>query len=104
MLFYSKNFPPEGKNISRYKNPDFDKLYEQMATMDPSPERLAIAYKMVDMLNDDCPIILTNHKAFYSLVQPWAPRTHNNMMLEGGIKYLWLDPALREKKRAEWNR
>ena len=104
MLYYSRNTPPHGKNVSRYQSAEFDRMYEQMATMENSPERLEIVHKLVDLLNDDCPSILTNHKAFYSLVLPWAPRTHNNMMLEGGLKYQWVNPALREKLRAEWNR
>jgi ABC-type transport system substrate-binding protein len=104
MLFYSRNTPPAGKNISRYRNPEFDRLFEQMATMENSPARMEIVHRMVEMLNDDCPVIFTNHKAFYSLVQPWAPRTHNNMMIEGGLKYLWVDPVLREQKRRDWNR
>ena len=55
-------------------------------------------------LVEDSPMILNFHKAFYSAVQPWAPRTHNNLMLEGGVKYAVLDAPLRERKRAEWNR
>ncbi len=36
-LFYSKNFPREGANYCRYNNPEFDRLYEQMATMENTP-------------------------------------------------------------------
>jgi ABC-type transport system substrate-binding protein len=104
MLFYSKNLPPEGKNISRFKNAEYDKRFEQMATMEDGPERLKLIHEMVDIINEECPIIFTNHKAYYTLVQPWAPRTHANAMLEGGVKYLWLDPKARETKRAEWKR
>jgi hypothetical protein len=59
---------------------------------------------MVDILAEDCPVIYTNHKAYYSLIQPWAPRTQDNTMLEGGLKYSTVDPMLREQKRKEWNR
>ena len=38
------------------------------------------------------------------MVQPWAPRTHNNQMLEGGIKYAVTDPVLREAKQRAWNK
>ena len=33
-----------------------------------------------------------------------ADKRGKTAILEGGLKYLWLDPALRGKKRAEWNR
>lgn len=104
MLLYSKNFPPEGKNVSRYKNPEFDKLFEQMATMDNSPERLAIVNKLRAIIAEDCPQIFMFHKAFYSAVQPWAPRVSDNMLLEGAAKYSVANPELRAQKQREWNR
>ncbi|HEX8294730.1 MAG TPA: ABC transporter substrate-binding protein [Chthoniobacteraceae bacterium] len=103
-LLYSKNVPPAGKNITRYKNPEFDRLFEQMATMESGPERLEIVGKMTALVAEDCPQILNFHKAFYTAVQPWAPRTHNNLMLEGGVKYAVVDAELRARKRIEWNR
>jgi len=103
-LFYSKNMPPAGKNISRYNNPEFDRLFEQMATMENGPERLEIVNKINAILAEDCPNILNFHKAFYSVVQPWAPRTQNNLMLEGGVRFATVDPVLRAEKQKEWNR
>ena len=102
-LYYGRNFPPEGKNINRYKNPEFDRLFEKMATMENSPERLGIVKKMNEILNEDCPMVLQLHKAYYTVVQPFAPRTQNNLMLEGGAKYARVDYAMREEKRREWN-
>lgn len=102
-LFYSKNVPPAGKNISRYKNPEFDKLFEQMATMENTPERLQLVHTMTRMLAEDAPMLLNFHKAFYTTQQPWAPRTHDNLMLEGGLKYVAVDATLRAEKRREWN-
>ena len=103
-LFYSKNVPPAGKNISRFKNAEFDRMFEQMANMENTPERLEIVAKMNALLAEECPQILNFHKAFYTAVQPWAPRTHNNLMLEGGVKYAVIDEAVRAAKRREWNR
>jgi oligopeptide transport system substrate-binding protein len=103
MLFYSKNLPPEGKNVSRYVNPEFDKLFEQMSAMDNTPARLAICDKMRAMLAEDCPVIFTFHKAYYVVVQPWARRTEANMMLEGGLKYQQIDVAMRARLRRDWN-
>ncbi len=103
-LLYSKNVPPAGKNISRFKNAEFDRLFEQMATMENGPERLEIVRKMNTLVAEECPQILNFHKAFYTAVQPWAPRTHNNLMLEGGVKYLTIDPEKRAQLQREWNR
>ena len=102
-LFYSKNFPPAGKNYTRYNNPEFDRLYEQMAAMENTPERLEIVRRMNEILAEDVPVIPTFNKEYYTVVQPWARRTHNNLMLEGGVKYLVLDPVMRDRLRKEWN-
>ena len=103
MLFYSKNVPPSGKNETFFKNAEFDTLYERMASMDDSPERLTITLRMADILAEECPIILNVQKAYYTLIQPWSPRTHANLQMEGGFKYLPIDPVLRAKCIADWN-
>jgi ABC-type oligopeptide transport system substrate-binding subunit len=103
-LLYSKNVPPKGKNVTRYRNPEFDRLFEQMATMENSPERLELLKQMSTIVAEDCPQILNFHKAFYTAVQPWSPRTHNNLMLEGGVRFLTVDSEKRERLRSEWNR
>jgi ABC-type transport system substrate-binding protein len=105
MVFYSKNFPREGANYARYSNPEYDKLYEQMAAMDDGPERLAIIHKMNDILAEDCPAIWEFDKKFFIATQPWGRWTHNTPILEYGFnKYHHVDPVLREKLRAQWNR
>jgi oligopeptide transport system substrate-binding protein len=52
-LFYGPNGSP-GSNDANYKNPEFDRLYEQSAVMLPSPERTAVYQRMNQMLIDDC--------------------------------------------------
>jgi len=102
-LFYSRNFPPVGKNAGRYKNEEFDRLFEKVSTMENSPERLELIKRMNDILIEECPIILNFNKAYYVLAQPWSPLTHMNLLLEGGLRYLPVDAALRTQKRREWN-
>jgi oligopeptide transport system substrate-binding protein len=103
-LFTTSNFPPEGKNSCRYSNHEFDRLFQQMAAMDDSTERMSIVKRMNAILAEDCAIIPTFNKAYYALVQPWATRTQNNFFLQVGLKYAYVDPVMREQKRAEWNR
>lgn len=103
-LLYSKNIPPAGKNEMRYRNPEFDALFEKMAVMEDSPERLEIIAKMNAIISEDVPVLVTFNKHFYTVIQPWAQRTHTNHMLEGGLKYVAVDGELREKVRGNWNR
>jgi ABC-type oligopeptide transport system substrate-binding subunit len=104
-LFYSKNFPPEGKNTNRYHNPEFDRLFEQMAAMENSPERMEIIKKMNEILVEDTPIVPEFNKAGYVVCQPWAPRIQDNMMMDGGdVKYQPINPEMRARLQREWNR
>jgi len=52
-LFYGPNESP-GSNVSNYKNPEYDALYERSAVMQPGPERTALFQRMNQMLIDDC--------------------------------------------------
>jgi len=105
-LFYSKNVPPQGSNYVRFSNPEFDQLFEKMATMDNGPERLDIIHRMTAILVEQCPVIFTFHPVTFRLNQPWLPRIFSNAMLAtgGGLKYSYLDPLLRTQKIREWNR
>ena len=52
-LYYGPNQSP-GSNSSNYVNPEFDKLFETAAKMQPSKERTEIYYKLNKMIIDDC--------------------------------------------------
>jgi ABC-type transport system substrate-binding protein len=51
-LFYGPNASP-GSNHYNYSNPEYDALYEQVRTMEPSPERTTLYATMRDMVLDD---------------------------------------------------
>ncbi len=103
-LFYGGNFPPQGKNVGRYKNAEFDALFEKTSTMENTPERLALLRQMNDIMIEDCPILLNFNKGYYIIEQPWAPVIQKNTLIQGGgIKYTTVNPEVRAQKRREWN-
>ena len=69
-LFYGPNESP-GSNHYNYKNPEFDKLYEQIRVMPPSDERTAIMERMRDMVTEDCPYIGSMARVRPMAVHPW---------------------------------
>jgi ABC-type transport system substrate-binding protein len=52
-LFYGPNGSP-GSNDANWKNPEFDRLYEQTAVMQPSEERTRLYRQMNQLVIDDC--------------------------------------------------
>ncbi|KAA3632211.1 MAG: hypothetical protein DWQ08_03835 [Proteobacteria bacterium] len=55
-LFYGPNATP-GSNKGNYRNPEYDRLYEQASTMLPSPQRTELYRRMNRILIDDCAAI-----------------------------------------------
>lgn len=55
-LFYGPNKSP-GSNNFNYVNPEFDQLFEQAKSMQPSPERTALYHQLNQMVIDDCVVL-----------------------------------------------
>ncbi|MFZ5593788.1 MAG: ABC transporter substrate-binding protein [Pseudomonadota bacterium] len=93
-----------GENAANYDNPEFNRLFEQMKNMENGPERLAIINAMVDIARRDAPWIWGLHPKKFTLYHQWYFNAKPNLMANNTLKYLKVDPRLREEKRAEWNR
>ena len=55
-LYYSPNSSP-GSNSANYNNPEYDKLYEEIADMAPSPRRTNLIRKANEILIEDAVVI-----------------------------------------------
>jgi ABC-type oligopeptide transport system substrate-binding subunit len=87
-LFHSRRIPPNGRNEARYRSPEFDQLFDKMAWMENSPERMAIIRKLSDLLAEDCPVAFTMHKQGQTIAQPWFRRTDEADPFNAGFKFL----------------
>jgi ABC-type transport system substrate-binding protein len=94
----------QGENASNYENPEFDRLFERMKNMDNGPERQAIIDRMVEIARRDAPWVWSFFPKHYTLHHAWVHNRKPNQMANNELKYLRLDPALRERMRREWNR
>jgi ABC-type transport system substrate-binding protein len=94
----------EGENAANYDNPEYDRLFERMKNMDNGPERQAIIDQMVLILRRDAPWIFGYHPKDFVLAHAWTFNRKPNQMANNALKYQRIDPALRERMRAQWNR
>lgn len=69
-LFYGPNESP-GSNHYNYKSEEYDRLYERIRTMPPSPERDELYTRMRDMLLEDVPYIGSMARTRNYLGTPW---------------------------------
>jgi ABC-type transport system substrate-binding protein len=93
-----------GENSSNYENSEFDRLFEQMRSMDNSPERYEIIQKMQHILQHDAPWVFGFHPKNFALYHQWFHNLKPNLMANNHLKYLRLDTKKREELREKWNR
>ena len=93
-LFYSPNASP-GPNNFNYSNPEFDKIYEQIAVMSDSPERTELYRKAERMVVEDCPAVFLLHGVAYVLYHDWLYNYKPHAFAYGLSKYRRIDTEKR---------
>jgi len=93
-----------GENTANYQNPEYDRLFLEMKSIDNGPERQALIDRMVAIAREDAPWAWGFHPKDYGLAHQWLANVKPNQMARNGLKYYRLDTRLREERRAEWNR
>ena len=102
-LFYGPNVSP-GPNHSRYRNAEFDRLYEAAREMQDSPERTALYQKMADIVIEDCPWIFQAQPVAYDLYHHWLQNYKRHDFPYTMTKYYKVDGAARRAWQAEYGR
>lgn len=93
-LYYSPNIT-KGTNNSNYSNPEFDALYEKVRVMRDTPQRTELYATMVNMISEDCPVLLLTEPQSYVLVYDWIKNYKAHPIGYGYAKYRGLDTELR---------
>ncbi|HWV16990.1 MAG TPA: ABC transporter substrate-binding protein [Rhodocyclaceae bacterium] len=104
-LFYGpqSRVKHNGENAANYANPEYDRLFEQMRSMENTPERQRIIDRMVEILRRDAPWVWGFHPKDYTLGHAWLYNRKPSKVGHNTLKYQRLDPALRAEQRAAWN-
>jgi len=93
-LFYGKTVPDSGPspiNSTRYKNPEFDALFEKaLGTLDDST-RYELYLQAEQLAVDDAPMMFIYNDLDYRLVQPWVRDYASNPMDRRDFKAVWFD-------------
>lgn len=92
-----------GINSSNYANPEFDRLFEQIRTMENTPERMEKLQKMLSIARQDAPWIWGLHPRSLSLYHSWYKNIWPNSLANNTVKYLAIDAEQRAQQQAQWN-
>jgi len=99
----NKKVGGEGENAANYDNPEFNQLFDSMKNMENGPVRGAIIKRMTDIVRRDAPWVWGFNPKEFRLQQAWVHNIKLNYMANNTLKYLRIDPALRERDREAWN-
>lgn len=104
-LLYGPNAKAKhnGENASNYQNPHFDRLFMEVKNMDNGPQRQVLIDEMVDIARRDAPWMWGFHPKKFSLHHGWVHNIKPNTMANNTLKYIRIDPQLREASTAAWN-
>lgn len=102
-LFYSPN-QNNTYNTTSYARPEFDVAYLRLAQSTDRSERAAAIQTMLQLLQEDAPVVLLFHRNSHQYVQPWTAPVKPNPLEFREMKYWDLDPERREQLVTQWNR
>ena len=92
-----------GINSSNYKNPEFDRLFDEIKSMENTPERLEKIEKMLEIARRDAPWVWGVYPKSLTLLHGWFKNVSPNAMANNTLKYKRIDAAERIKKQQAWN-
>lgn len=93
-LYYGPN--TNQSNESRFRLPEYDRLYERSLRVPDGPERNAIYREMSRLLVAYAPSRLGVHRIYNHLQYPWVKGYKKHPILYTNFKYLDLDVAARQ--------
>jgi ABC-type transport system substrate-binding protein len=105
-LLYGPNAKSKhnGENIANYENPRFDALFRELQTLEDTPRKQQVVDELVALAQQDAPwsfgYIPWGGLAF----QQWVGNGKPSLLIRDMAMYYKVDPALRVRRQAEWNR
>ncbi|MCF6207419.1 MAG: ABC transporter substrate-binding protein, partial [Sulfurovum sp.] len=92
-----------GINSANYKNPEFDRLFDEIKTMENTPQRLEKIEEMLKIVREDAPWVWGFYPKSLALVHGWYHNVFPNAMANNTLKYKRIDAKTRIEKQQAWN-
>ncbi len=105
-LLYGPNAKSKaaGENVANYENPEYDRLYRQLQTLDDGPAKQAVIDRMVQIVQQDAPWCMGYFPWGGLAFQQWVHNGKPSILIRDMAKYYRVDPALRVARQSQWNR
>ena len=93
-----------GENVSNYENAEYDKLYEQLKTLDDGARKQEVIDQMVAILQKDAVWSFGYFPWGGMAFQQWVYNGKPSILTQDRAKYYRIDPAIRVARQKEWNK
>ncbi|MDY0746805.1 ABC transporter substrate-binding protein [Paucibacter sp. R3-3] len=93
----------EGENVANYENPEYDRLYRQMQTLEEGPEKQRVIDQMVKIVQQDAPWAFGYWSYSGLAFQSWLHNGKPGVVVRDVLRYYRIDPAERTRKVHAWN-
>jgi ABC-type transport system substrate-binding protein len=93
-----------GENAANYKNPEFDRLFDEVKYLDDVPRKQEVIDRMVAIVQQDAPWTFGYNPYAGSVQHQWVGNSKPGPLVNDRLQYMKVDPVLRAAKIAEWNR
>lgn len=94
----------QGENTANWENAEYDKLFKRLQLLDDGPEKQKVIDRMVRIAQEDAIWAWGYFPYAGSAFQPWVHNGKPTVVVNDRAMYYRVDPALRAKKQAEWNK
>jgi outer membrane receptor protein involved in Fe transport len=81
----------DGENTANYQNPEYDKLFAQLKSLDDGPEKQAVIDKMVKILQQDAPWSFGFYPYASVAIQQWMSNSKPAILIRDHGRYVRLD-------------
>jgi ABC-type transport system substrate-binding protein len=93
----------EGENTSNYLNPEFDRLYRKLQSLEDGPQKAQVMAQMNDIAREDAPWAWGYWSYSGVAFQGWVHNGKPGVVVRDRARYLRVDAETRTRKIAEWN-
>ena len=93
----------EGENVANYSNPEFDRLFKRLQSLEDGPEKAAVMARMNDIVRQDAPWAWGFWSYSGLAFQRWVHNGKPGVVVRDRARYLRVDVQDRARSIAAWN-
>tara|TARA_R110002110_G_scaffold415561_2_gene650859 strand:- start:58086 stop:60287 length:2202 start_codon:yes stop_codon:yes gene_type:complete len=93
----------DGANNANYDNPQFNELFRKMRVLPEGEEREALVAQLVELFRRDAVWLYAFYPKDIYLNNSWVYNTKRHGISKATLKYLRIEPQVRDEKRQQWN-